>query len=224
MPRKPNISGDHYNDPFPTRLRELMESRGTRQEDLTDVLGVKSRQSVTGYTDGGTVPTSDKLIALAKYFNVSVDYLIGLTDVAKPDTDLQAVCDYTGLSEEAVEGLHKEAQRMKLGHQNGKAIPLQEEWLQAIDLMIIEQPGLFKLINDYIYYNYHCFTSPLPNHGESEPFEFVNIHGEDSENNSTSTMLFPEEVQDLVLMRIEDFLRVARQEAQKGIIKRTTQK
>ena len=218
MPRKPNISGDHYNDPFPTRLRELMESRGTRQEDLTDVLGVKSRQSVTGYTDGGTVPTSDKLIALAKYFNVSVDYLIGLTDVAKPDTELQAVCDYIGLSEKAVEELHREAQRMKLRQQNGNTTRLEEEWLQSVDLMIKNHPGLFALINDYLCNNYHCFTSPLPNHEQSKPYQFVNILGEDIEKNAKETMLFPEEVQELVLMRIENYLRISRREVQTGKI------
>lgn len=105
MPRKPNIGGDHYNDPFPTRLRELMESQGIRQEGLTEVLGVKSRQSVTGYTDGSTVPTSDKIIALAKYFHVSADYLLGLENAPTTDIDEKAVLRYTGLSQKALHSI-----------------------------------------------------------------------------------------------------------------------
>lgn len=44
---------------------------------------------------------------LAKYYDVSVDWLLGLSDVASPDTDLRGVCEYTGLSEEAVEALRQ---------------------------------------------------------------------------------------------------------------------
>lgn len=109
MPRKPNIENSRYNDPFPTKLRQLMDERGTRQEDLIDVLGVKNRQSVTGYRDGSTLPTIDKIVGLANYFDVSTDYLLGLTDVASPDIGLKACCAYTHLSERAMKNLAKES-------------------------------------------------------------------------------------------------------------------
>ena len=54
MPRKPNTTKDHYYDPFPKKLRKLVEAGNLIQDDLTEVLGVKSRQSVTGYLDGST--------------------------------------------------------------------------------------------------------------------------------------------------------------------------
>lgn len=102
MPRKPNKSGDHYFDPFPTHLRELINEQNKKQEDLTEVLGVKSRQSVTGYIDGSTAPTADKITAIAKAYNVSADWLLGLSDVRNPDMDVQAACRFTGLSESAI--------------------------------------------------------------------------------------------------------------------------
>ena len=105
MPRKPNTNGDRYYDSFPCRLRELMERDGTKQEELKEVLKVKNRQSITGYIDGSTVPTIDKVVALADYFNVSTDYLLGMVNVSTTDTNLQAVCNFTGLSEKAVEQL-----------------------------------------------------------------------------------------------------------------------
>ena len=46
---------------------------------------------------------NDNLTILADYFNVTTDYLLGRTDVATPDADLRAVCEYTGLSEETIE-------------------------------------------------------------------------------------------------------------------------
>jgi transcriptional regulator with XRE-family HTH domain len=41
-------------------------------------------------------------VYLSKLYNVSTDYLLGLTDVKTNDTTLQSVCEYTGLSEEAI--------------------------------------------------------------------------------------------------------------------------
>jgi hypothetical protein len=38
---------------------------------------------------------------------VSADWLLGLSDTQSPDADVQQVCKYTGLSEEAVHQLHR---------------------------------------------------------------------------------------------------------------------
>jgi transcriptional regulator with XRE-family HTH domain len=105
MPRKPNTTGDHYNDVFPSRFRSLIERNGTRQEELVEVLGVKARQSVTGYADGSTTPTIDKITALARYFNVSADYLLGLSDVESLEPDINNAQAVTGLSAEAISDL-----------------------------------------------------------------------------------------------------------------------
>ncbi len=113
MPRKPDTNKkDRYNDPFPSALRELVEENKTTQEVLKTVLNVNNRQSVTGYIDGSTLPTIDKLVALAKHFGVSSDYLLGLSGgVKSPNAEIRAICDYTGLSEESVEYLHKQVGR-----------------------------------------------------------------------------------------------------------------
>ena len=41
----------------------------------------------------------------AKYLGVTSDYLLGLSDVKQPDTTIQAISNYTGLSEDAIEKL-----------------------------------------------------------------------------------------------------------------------
>ena len=103
MPRKPNTTKDHYHDPFPCALRELVDARNMTQEQLTEVLGVKSRQSVTGYLDGSTAPTAEKIAAVARFFGVSSDWLLGLSAEKSPDADLRATCLYTGLNGDVVE-------------------------------------------------------------------------------------------------------------------------
>lgn len=103
MPRKPNTTAKRYNDPFPTALRRLMAERKTTQDVLAQVLGVKNRQSVTGYINGNTLPNSDKIVALAEFFGVSADYLLGLSDIKTDNTELIGVCEHTGLSDETEE-------------------------------------------------------------------------------------------------------------------------
>ena len=93
---------ERANGVFPTRLRELMYLTKTTQKALGEVLQV-SRQMISQYCSGASTPDWKAIAAMAKHFDVSADYLLGLTDVQKPEMDFRAVCDYTGLSCEAVE-------------------------------------------------------------------------------------------------------------------------
>lgn len=102
MARQPNETGEHFHEPFPTALRKLMAAKGVTQTELLDVFGVKSRQSITGYIDGSTAPTPEKIVAVARYFGVSADYLLGLSPYPTNDSNLEATCKYTGLSMKSV--------------------------------------------------------------------------------------------------------------------------
>ena len=64
---------------FPERLRQLREERGVSQAAVSKEMGV-SRYTVYSYEKGKTEPTLDGLVILANYFDVTVDYLLGLTD------------------------------------------------------------------------------------------------------------------------------------------------
>lgn len=60
---------------FSRRLYELRKASGLSQEGLADLLGV-TRQAVQKWEAGTSRPDMDNLIALARYFNVSLDYLV----------------------------------------------------------------------------------------------------------------------------------------------------
>lgn len=94
-----------YESLFSTRLRELIENKGVSKQTISTEIGV-SRQAISQYCDGSTVPNADKLLKIADYFNVSVDYLVGKTEVPTINRDLQFICDYTGLSVDAADLLH----------------------------------------------------------------------------------------------------------------------
>ena len=111
MPRKPNTQKDRYHDTFPTRLRELLATKKVTQQELSDYLGIKTRQSISGYCDGSINPPIQSLTKIAQFFNVSTDYLLGLSDAPTTDKNTAAAVDYTGLTIEAVESIRKLGKR-----------------------------------------------------------------------------------------------------------------
>ena len=61
-------------------LKLLRNKYGISQQKLADVIGV-SQQSINKYENHDVEPDIYTMIRLAKFFNTSVDYLIGNTDV-----------------------------------------------------------------------------------------------------------------------------------------------
>jgi len=88
--------------PLAERLTELMKVNDKKQADIAELLDV-TRQSVSQYCGGASLPPVDKLVILADYFEVSTDYLLGRTDVKTTDTTIKGICEYTGLSEKVIE-------------------------------------------------------------------------------------------------------------------------
>ncbi len=64
---------------FANRLKMLRTSAKRTQQDIADLLKVR-RSTVGEYERGIIIPPADKINVLAKYFNVTVDYLIGNDD------------------------------------------------------------------------------------------------------------------------------------------------
>lgn len=94
-----------YNEPFACRLRALLEENNISQSELAAEIGV-TRQAISNYTLGNTVPNADVLVRLSKKYNVSVDYLLGLAKTPVTDKDINYICEYTGLSFQSVDRLH----------------------------------------------------------------------------------------------------------------------
>lgn len=64
---------------FAERIKELRLEHGLTQEAVGEIIGVK-RYAVYSYEKGRACPEMKSLIALADYFEVSMDYLAGRTD------------------------------------------------------------------------------------------------------------------------------------------------
>ena len=69
---------------FQQRLYDLRKKAGLSQEGLADLLGV-TRQAVQKWEAGASRPDMDNLAALARYFNVTLDYLVrGIESQTEP--------------------------------------------------------------------------------------------------------------------------------------------
>lgn len=87
------------------RLDILMmeaEKEGIKQKQISIETGIPSN-TFSQYHNEKREIKAGNLVKLAQYFNVSTDYLLGLTDVKSPNINIQQVCQQIGgLSEEAL--------------------------------------------------------------------------------------------------------------------------
>ena len=66
---------------FKDRLKELRKECGLSQTQLSKALENKVTASAIGLWElGKRIPSLEAVIMIAKYFNVSLDYLAGLED------------------------------------------------------------------------------------------------------------------------------------------------
>lgn len=109
MPRKTEPAYETENGVFPKRLKEIMKERGENQTSLakkiTEQYVTIQRQTISLYMNGQSKPDTERLTAIAKVLDVSADWLLGLSDVQSMDGEVKQVCNYTGLSEDAIKNI-----------------------------------------------------------------------------------------------------------------------
>lgn len=68
---------------YVTRIRNVREDRDLTQQQIADILGT-SQTMYARYERGANELPIRHLIHLAKYYNLSADYLLGLNDKKNP--------------------------------------------------------------------------------------------------------------------------------------------
>lgn len=94
---------------FSEKLKALRAEKKITQQQLAEYLGV-GRPTIAGYETKGKQPDFDKVMEIAEYFNVSTDYLLGMSpirnpyneEITKPDESSQYL-DVSGLTEADIE-------------------------------------------------------------------------------------------------------------------------
>lgn len=86
-------------------LRALRERKGLKQDELAEQLSI-GQSTLSSYERGTRSVPLDMLVTFANFYNVSIDYLMGLSLVQSPNEDMQYIGTYTGLNDDAIEFLH----------------------------------------------------------------------------------------------------------------------
>lgn len=95
---------------FRAKLREMQGDDSNT--DFAKKLEL-TRQTYGFYLNGDRIPDAEKLKQIAEHCHVSADWLLGLSGSKTPKADLRAVCDYTGLSEDAIEAVRQLSREAK---------------------------------------------------------------------------------------------------------------
>lgn len=70
---------------FAERVHMLRKQRGMSQKELGEAIGL-SHKSISTIESGSRTTTLEKLVILARFFQVSTDYLLGLCEEPAPKT------------------------------------------------------------------------------------------------------------------------------------------
>lgn len=102
------------------RLKYLREEKNMLQEDLAKVLDV-SQKTISNYETGERDMSTETLTKLSEYFNVTTDYLLGKSDIRKPEDKIKEEFTYAyhkemeGLTEEEIADALRFYKKIKYG-------------------------------------------------------------------------------------------------------------
>lgn len=100
-------------------LKRLREQKGISQQKLAELLGV-TQQAVGKWEKGKSEPDTETLAKLAKLFDASVDYLLGLTTIKNPPETIAAHHEGNDWSEEELEDIEKFKEFVRMKRQRGQ--------------------------------------------------------------------------------------------------------
>lgn len=120
------------------RLNKLAEDQ--KDKDYKMTLPVQAQQmqipypTFIKYYNGKAMCPIDNLVKISQYYKVSTDYLLGLSDEPTTDTNMAAVCKFTGLTEKSISVLTKVSEENK------------HSWWMDILNSFIESDSFFKFL------------------------------------------------------------------------------
>lgn len=113
------------------RINELLAIKNIKQKELAKVLGVTDN-TISYFVSGKRTPNISQIIEIAKFFDVSTDYILGLSKTPTSDPNIATIGDYTGLKKEAIYLLH-------VWNKNEFGLPLRELYTEFTNNFIISE-------------------------------------------------------------------------------------
>jgi transcriptional regulator with XRE-family HTH domain len=141
---------EKYREAFITNLKLLMYKHKVTQQVLADAVGLK-RQTIALYESGGVSPKLEGIVAIAKYFNVSCDYLLGISRAKSLDDTVQTVGNMYGLKDESLETLSNIVDSLSVGFgESPTENNANEERLKALNVVLSDNDRCRDFL-DFIY-------------------------------------------------------------------------
>ena len=187
------------------RLKQLRAENNLTQTNLADILGI-AKTTLAAYEQGKSEPSIDTIIKLADFFNVSIDYLLGRTNIKSPNVEISYIANYLGLSEKSI---------ANLANLNSKS-PIQLTFIQtnnyerkpigALDFILSQDN-----IEDFVISLFDYFTSYV----NKNVYLYID-NGELKLTNTPTTQpqlpLSSDYLPQIILLEIENFIKKYREE------------
>lgn len=128
------------SEKFKERFSTLVDESGKTTRELAAEIGV-SNPLISQWKNGKRTPNIASVIMISKYFNVSVDWLLGLEEKNNRSKNLDArvAAEYTGLTDGAVQYLNTIIRNIKNGVTYGQDIDVDIRILSRLSEMIESQ-------------------------------------------------------------------------------------
>ncbi len=165
---------------FGERLKSLRAEKGISQKVLADELGI-SKGAVSFYETCQNAPDIEILEAVSNYFKVSYDYLLGRTLNKTVNANLKEVCDYTGLSEKAIEIICRISKSPDFLYSNALNLILSSPYFALLILGIRQWLNNLDLLKGAI----DIFKQKICEYGEEPPKDIMKFAAEISLSNQS---------------------------------------
>ena len=151
---------------FKHRLKKLRG--GENQATVAKELGI-SRASLSYYENGERKPDINVLYTIASYFDVSTDYLLGLSDTPTTNIQDKYLSDTLGLTQRSIEWLKIITKTSK--SKNADSLGKEEVRYRSLLLKSVNEllGGTSDIIDNITYYWYLHFTH-FKNFYNDEPY------------------------------------------------------
>lgn len=144
---------------FDNRLQQLREEKGLNKKETARQLGI-AYTTYVGYEGNEREPNSETLIKISRFFDVDVDYLIGISPCKRHANHI-AVGDL-GLSENSINILKQ----------------LEQEDKDTLSTMI-EHPNFLALLQDFGRYKQDCADKSTTEKSFEEFYNGLSQYGKD---------------------------------------------
>lgn len=144
------------------RIRILRTEKNLTQATLATELGI-AKTTLASYEQGKNEPNITMLTKLIAFFNVSAEYLLGLTDVKSTKLEMIYIAKYLGLTERAITELHSYNEIALNGNVG------MEQKIQTLNMLFSPNCELLENITAYLHFSATHFKN-FNNHDNNALF------------------------------------------------------